>query len=317
MVAAWKSNFQQLVQAGTAAIPAIRAFLEQNQESAFDSNTARAVGARSARLAAFDALRQIGGPEAVAIMEGTLTTTSAPREIAALAWELDALAEGQYRPAALARSRAVLAEMAVRQPPEVDVAPLFEVYGKYGDGSVVPELEKAASQWRYYAFMALGNLPDNAGVPSLIRFATARFESDTRLTAIETLAQLSAQNEEARQTLLTLAGTKQIPSHYWPYVTPALRGDERFPVDGVLTTYPAVQSWSEIGASHVRSGNQNLYRIPGSSVRTVEGISQRMALIDQILAFDTDPSAVQLLTRAREDLSKSLVGAASKPATAK
>jgi hypothetical protein len=107
-VQAWKTNYQQLVQSGAAAMPALRAFLAENQDTVFDTETARALGQRSARLAAFDALQQIGGPEAIALLEQTLGETKAPREIAALAWNLEDMAAGQYREKILAAARSVL-----------------------------------------------------------------------------------------------------------------------------------------------------------------------------------------------------------------
>jgi hypothetical protein len=51
------------------------------------------------------------------------------------------------------------------------VGPLFEALQKFGGPSAVPDLEQATGQWKYYATMALAQLPDGAGIPSLIQMA--------------------------------------------------------------------------------------------------------------------------------------------------
>jgi hypothetical protein len=193
-VQVWRTNLQQLVQGGDGVVPALQTFLAQNQDVAFDMETARAVGYRSARVAAFDALRQIGGPEAAAVLEQTLGETTSPKEIAALAFELDQLAQGQYREKPLGRARDALATLGASNAQNVDVAPLFEVFQQYGDASIMPDLEKATGQWKYYALSALASLPDNAGLPGLLTMADPS-------AASEMVAQLAGTGAVARQAL--------------------------------------------------------------------------------------------------------------------
>jgi type IV secretory pathway VirB10-like protein len=61
--AAWRGELDKLIKEGAASIPAIREFLDQNVDLVFDGVPgAEQLGARSVRLALFDALAQIGGP---------------------------------------------------------------------------------------------------------------------------------------------------------------------------------------------------------------------------------------------------------------
>ena len=305
-VQAWKTNYQQLVQSGAAAMPALRAFLAENQDTVFDTETARALGQRSARLAAFDALQQIGGPEAIALLDQTLGETKAPREIAALAWNLEDMAAGQYREKILAAARSVLAQTSPAASLGTDVAPLFEVFQKYGDTSLVPELEQAIGRWKYYATAALANLPDSAGVPALLRMADPAANSGNRLAALEALTGLAAQNVDARTFIIGQVGGKQIPANFWPYLSARLAGEQTYPVDGVLTKYPNVQSWSDIRSTKIAYGNQNFYTLPGEAVQTAEGISQQLTLLDQLTTLGGGPESLQALQQARDRLNQRL-----------
>ncbi len=302
--AAWRANFMNLVQAGPAAIPALRAFLDQKVDYPFGTAVWQTLGYGSARLAALDALRQIGGPDAVSTMEGLLGTTKTPKEIATLARNLEEAGPGQYRQQALEAARSGLAAALTSGNPQLDVAPLFEVFQYYGDASVIPELEKAMDQWKYYATIALANLPENAGVPTLLRLADASVSSGNRVVALEMVAQLAATNPDARQFLAAQIANKSIPPNLWPYLTSPLSGDQYFPVDSAITPYPQLQSWSDLKTTHLANGNQNLYNLPGNQNLTAEGIQQRLALVDELLRVATDPAAVQTLQRARDTLSQ-------------
>lgn len=303
-LAAWRTNFQQLVQGGAAAVPALKAFLDQNVDYAFSRDTWQALGFPSARIAAFDALRQIGGPEAMAVMETTLGETAVPKEIAALARNLEDSAPGEYREKSLAAAREALATAGAAKDPQVDVAPLFEVFQHYGDASVIPELEKATGQWKYYAVNALANLPEGAGLPALLKMADPSTGSGNRLMALETVARLAAENPTMKDFLVSQVTGKQIQPNYWPYLSGPLTGDQYFPVDSVITQYPTLQSWSDLKTTRIPYGNQNLYSVPGDQSQTAEGIQQRLAFVDDLLKATSDPAALQALQQARNTLQK-------------
>src|SRR5262249_19078471 len=78
----WKEGLHTLTQQGVAALPAIREFLEQNQDLNFAAVSGGGLmGQSSVRAGLIDALRQIGGPEATALMLQTMQTTALPSEI--------------------------------------------------------------------------------------------------------------------------------------------------------------------------------------------------------------------------------------------
>jgi len=304
LAAAWRTNFQKIVEGGAASVPALKAFLDQHVDFDFNRDTWQALGFPSARIAAFDALRQIGGPEAQAVMEKTLGETAVPKEIAALARSLEDSAPGQYRERSLAAAREALAAAAAAKDPQVDVAPLFEVFQHYGDASVIPELEKATGQWKYYAVNALANLPEGAGIPALLQMADPATGSGNRLIALETISRMAAEDSAMKEFLVTQVTGKQIPANFWPYLSGPLTGDQYFPVDSVITQFPTLQSWSDLKTTRIPYGNQNLYSVPGDQSQTAEGISQRIAFVDDLLKTTSDPAAVQALQQARNTLQK-------------
>lgn len=302
-----------LVQNGSAAIPALRAFLDQKVDYPFSQEVSQSLGYSSARLAAIDALRQIGGAEATAVMEGLLGTTQSPREIAVLARDLEEASPGQYREQALAAARAGLEVAAAARDPQTDVAPLFEVFQHYGDASAIPDLEKAMGSWQYYATIALANLPDNEGVPALLRLADPASGSGSRVVALEMVAQLAVSNPEARQFLAAQVANRSIPSNLWPYLTGPLAGDQFYPVDSAITSYPELQSISDLKTTHLANGNQSFYTLPGNQSLTTEGIQQRVALIDELLQSASDPTAIQVLQRARDTLAQRFARVSTPP----
>src|SRR5438094_4370529 len=192
--AQWKQNFHQLIAQGPSGVAAIREFLQKNVD--LDFGPGSGLGYASARAAMFDALVQIGGAEGVAGTLQVLQNTADPREIAALAQNLEKLAPGEHRQEAIEAAREALAMAASGKLEGADVAPLFEVLHSYGDTSVLTDLMQAAKQWNYYSAIALAQLPDGAGIPSLIEMAQGK--SGGSLNALEMLTQLSAQYPEAR-----------------------------------------------------------------------------------------------------------------------
>src|SRR5206468_442210 len=105
----WKQSLGQLLQQGAAAVPAMREFLARNVDLDFGLEGSQVLGYSSVRTAMFDALQQIGGPEALSLMLETLQSTSDPREIALLARSLEGQAPEQYRHEAINAARGALA----------------------------------------------------------------------------------------------------------------------------------------------------------------------------------------------------------------
>jgi hypothetical protein len=165
----WKQGYQTLVAQGDAAVPAIRQFLEQNQELTFSAVAGgELLGQPSLRTALISALQQIGGPDATAVMLDTLRSTTLPSEIALLAKYLDHQAPGQYRPEALNAAGEVLALAARGQLGNWDVGPLFQVIQNYGDAASAPALEQFQSTWQTYGAISLAQMQSGQGVAALV-----------------------------------------------------------------------------------------------------------------------------------------------------
>ena len=157
-------------------------------------------------------------------------------------------------------------------------------------------------RWKYYATIALANLPEGAGIPSILRLADPSSGSGSRVVALEMVAQLANDHTEVRQFLLDQVANKTIPPNLWPYLAGPLAGDQYFPVDSAITSYPTLQTWSDLKTTHISYGNQNLYNLPGDQNLTAEGIGQRLALVDELIKATADPNAIQTLQRARNAL---------------
>ena len=308
--AQWKENLQKLIQQGSVGVPAIREFLAKNTEIDFGAGGKEMFGYGSVRNAMFDALTQIGGPQAIGVFSDTLQTSADPREVALLAQDLEKLDPGQHRQEALEAARQTLAMAAAEQLPGRDVAPLFEVLEKYGDATIAQDLTKSASQWGYYATVALAQLPEGAGINSLIDIAQG--SSSVRLNALEMLAQVSTQYPAANSALLDMASSNKILPGDWAYLTRLLAGDEYHFSSSVLDTSAASGDPNSQYSGHVVFGNQHFYTAPPIGGMTQERITQQSDLIDQLLKVTTDTGALQALQQSK-DL---LFGRASQAAVA-
>jgi hypothetical protein len=302
--AEWRQALQQLTQQGAAAVPAIREFLERNRDIDFTAaNAGGALGEPSLRFALFDALKQIGGPEAQALAAQTLQSTADPREIALLAKNLDQQAPDQYRQAAVDAARAALVMAAEGKLGGRDVGPLFGVLQQYGGADVVPDLERATGQWRYYAAIALAGLPDGAGVPSLIQMVEDPngAAKGGRQAALQMLAEVSPQYPAASAALLEQAKLNQIPNATWINISEVLAGHS-YQIGGPEADSAGAASGSNIKSYHLEFGNQNFFSSPNSTVLNTDQINQRVSLIDQLLAVNSNATATELLQRSRASL---------------
>ena len=212
---------------------------------------------------------------------------------------LEKLAPGEHRQEAIAAAREALAMAASGKLEGADVAPLFEVLHAYGDTSVLTDLMQAAKQWNYYSAIALAQLPDGAGIPSLIEMAQGK--SGGSLNALEMLTQLSAQYPEARAALLEQAG--KISPNVWPYLTPLLAGDLYHYQDSALDN-PLLGEGKRSNSAHVVMGNQNFYTAPAAEILAPDEIKRRLALIDELQTVTSDPAALKALQQARDLLAR-------------
>ena len=291
---------QQLTQRGAEAVPALREFLEKNLDLSFEAaKGGGALGQPSLRLSMIEALQQIGGPEALALSLDTLRSSSEPREIAWLAKALEQQAPEQYRREAVNAAREALAQAAIGKLDGRDVGPLFDVLRQYGGADVLPDLEKARGTYRYYSAIALSEMPEGQGVPSLIQMAQERNPVNSRL-GLQMLAQMSDQYPEARTAFLEQARTAQLPDSTWMSIAEVLAGD-RYQI-GQHTADPLGPPADRLKTYHLNYGNQNFYSVIDTRGWTPEQVNQRVQLIDQLLPTATSPAAVEALKKSRERL---------------
>ena len=302
----WKRNLEQLIQEGTAALPAMREFLARNVDLDFGPEGRQRLGYSSVRTAMIDALPQIGGPEAVSLMLQTLQTTSDPREIALLAQSLDKQAPEQYRAEAINATRETLALAAQGKLDGRDVGPLFEVLQKFAGAAAVPDLEQASGQWKYYAALSLAQLAEGAGIPALIQMARdpAAAGKGTLSVALEMLARVAPQYPEARSALIEQARQNMIPPSLWPYVASSLSGEQYQYRESVFSASTGTPSDGNLKTIHINFGNQNLYSAAGVGGLSPDQVNQQVSLIDELLAATNDPAAAILLRQSRELLLK-------------
>jgi hypothetical protein len=299
---AWKENYNKLVSQGPQAVPAIRELLEQNINIDFASmQSADLIGASSLRMALFDALRQIGGQDAVDVTLQTMQTTTDPREIAALAGDLQSMAPGQYTDAALAAARGMLANIG-NNPGQVDMGPAFEVLQKFGGPGVASDLEQASTKWNYYAPIALSALPDGAGIASLERMAdnaNGAYSGSSRV-ALQLLAGMASQYPAAADALMNEVRNNNVPDSAWLGIASALSGEQMYYGQGYPGTITPPPAASDPKSFHLAYNNQNFYSLNTSSSWTPDQIQQQLALINQIA--NANPSASTALANVRNTL---------------
>jgi len=233
-----------------------------------------------------------------------LQNTADPVEISLLARNLEEAAPGQYRQEALDAARQALTQAAAGNLDLKDVGPLFKVIQTYGDSTMAADLLNAGTKWGSYASMALAGLPSGEGIPSLVKLAQDPDASGQNKIAVQMLAQLSGQYPDAGSALVEMARQNQIPDRLWSKIVEGLAGDQY----QIGSTAPAVPGQNQPPLSglktyHLEGGNQNFYSLPLGANGSVPDVSQRLAIIDQLLQTAAgNPAATDALSRARANL---------------
>lgn len=283
-------------------MPAIREFLEKNADVKFPpTENGDFLGVPSLRFAMFEALRQIGGPDAMSLAAEVMQTTIRPEEIALLARNLEASAPDQYRDAAVAAARSALAR-ATPNMATVDTSPLFEVLQKFGGTDVLPDLENVSAKWNYYSPIVLASLPDGAGISSLVRMAQnvdGTFEGSSRF-ALRMLAEVAPQYPDAAQGLLEQVRNNKVPNSAWLGIASALGGEQTFYGQGYLNTIVPPAGATEPKTYHLAGSNQNFNSMNVSPTWTTDQFIKQIAFIDQLRA--ANPTAATMLENVRAAL---------------
>jgi len=296
-----QQTLRQIVAQGPVALPAIRALLGQNVDLPFGQDGTKLAGTSSLRAGLIESLGQIGGPEALALSRQVLQNTADPVEISLLARNLEEAAPGQYRQEALDAARQALTQAAAGNLDLKDVGPLFKVIQTYGDSTMAPDLVNAGTKWGSYASMALAGLQSGEGIPSLVKLTQ---DPDQNRIAVQMLAQLSGQYPDAGSALVEMARQNQIPDRLWSKIVEGLAGDQ-YQIGSPAPAVPGQNQppLSGLKTYHLVDGNQNFYSLPLGDNGSVPDVSQRLAIVDQLLqAAAGNPAANAALNRARASL---------------
>lgn len=145
------ARFENLIEAGTNALPAIREFLTKNEDIDYSSwgDRGRSRGVPSdfvlppsLRFGLFDVVKQIGGADAEKLLADVLQTTGRGMEVAYLVNTLQEIAPNKYRESALAVAHDLLDHPASSgQTDKYERDYLFGVLSLYGDTSLVSTVQ--------------------------------------------------------------------------------------------------------------------------------------------------------------------------------
>jgi hypothetical protein len=255
----------------------------------------------------FDALERIGCPEATYLLREHLTSSANPSEIAWIAQGVMAMS-GEHREATLEAARTALSRVESGEISNTDVAPLFEVLQRYGDASVASELVRASRNWNYYAVAALAQLPDGAGMPTLVEMAAGQVSGtgEARAAAIQMLAQSALDSLAAKAGFLEQAREGKLTPHSWSLIAPVLAGDQlRFEASAYSSPSQYVNS-SDIRSTRIGAGNQNFYTAPVPELLSADRLKQHAAFVDELINVTTDPAGQEALQKARDMISRRL-----------
>ncbi|MBN2506168.1 MAG: hypothetical protein JXQ71_05690 [Verrucomicrobia bacterium] len=245
------------------------------------------------------------------------TSQMSPAEIERLANNMRALAPDQSGAFATAAANAALTAAAQSANKE-DVGPLFRVLQENGGPETVSQIESLAGKWRYYSTIALANLADNAGVPSLIRMVGDENNpaQGSRNAALQALAQVAWNSPDALAVLQNQAKENTIPFTAWINIASVLGGHE-YEI-GTMTPdqLPVDQAGGNMKSWHLEFSKEDFYSLPNYSQWTDEQIQQRQDAISNLLQATSDPTVKQLLQQASASLANRGAPATPTPAPA-
>jgi hypothetical protein len=267
----FKQDHAALIAQGRTSVPEIQELLDKNVDNDFaDIAGGDQLGYSSLRASLFDALREIGGPEAQAATLHVLQTTAFPSELLELSKNLDEAAPGQYRDEIAKAARESLEMASANQlGNNVEIGPVFRLLQNYGEVATGPEAPKNDN---VDAAIAMAKLPNGEGLPSLIEMAQDS-SGGARTIATEMIAQMAGENSQAVDTLMQMAQNGQIANNVWVKLAPILGGDQY-----------------QSGSSTADSPGGRNYSIVNDAA-TPDQINQRIGLIDKFLAAVSEDSA--------------------------
>jgi len=103
--------------------------------------------------------------------------------------------------------------------------------------------------------------------------------------------------------LVEFAQQNQISDAAWTVVAAGLSGDQYQFSKPALDTTSATGSAPQFKQYHISAGNQNFYAVPLPGDGAGADRAQRLAILDQLLAANSNPAATEALKTARTLLS--------------
>ena len=302
----WKLSLQQLIRQGPSSVAAIQGYLVQNQDVSYAGVPgADQLGFASLRAGLLDALSQIGGPESTQAMLQVLQSTTFPTDVAALAYSLEQQSPGQYQSQILGTVRSQLSQAAQGQLGNANVGPLFQILASQAAAGVdvSADLNQYSSKWPYYSSIELANLPNAAGVPSLVQMALSD-NGPGQAAATQALAQIAAGNKLASEALVNMVTQGQLGDVALAQLAPYLGGR-----DNQLGQVENPPGGSSQGL-HIANGNQDFSAYDSVNTLTPQQATDRIAIIDQLL--QTIPSTDTLAQQALQQQKTLLTGRTGK-----
>ncbi len=306
---------QELRKQGSAAVPAISNVLRQGDDVNFTKMSGgELLGYQTLRQALIDALRKIGGGEALAASLEQIQQTRDPIEIAMFARNLEEEAPGISQDKVIQAVSNTLQWAEQVSPKErLDVSPLFNLLRTYDGEKAVAVLKQFAPQWGEYTLITLASLPKGAGIPGLIALTSASGAAvENPVLPFQVLAQTAARYSEAGAALVDLARAGQIPDQAWSEIGDTLGGKQLQLSSKMFDGTPLAQT-STVGPSDESPLWENYY-IEWLNIRyeqrivsvnwSENQINQALTLIDQLRSVAFSPAAVAALQQARAALQR-------------
>ncbi|WP_432695479.1 hypothetical protein ACQUQP_13115 [Marinobacterium sp. YM272] len=312
-VAQMQQDLSRLIREGDTALPAIAKFLAQGGDVDFTKGGLdEAAGYPSLRLALFAVLERIGGHQVESIFYDELHRTQRPTEIEALGHYLNDTSPGLYDQDIVRAARDVFLAGNDEGAERADTGPLFKVFSRFGDASLVHDLAQVNQlNWGRYAAITLATIPEGKGVPVLSDWVYGAHQSDSGAQfAIKILAQ-SSEYPAAANAIINSVRANLIPDRRWAELSQLIAGTYHMQLDppgqGGLSNYKPDIRYGALRTtqyiSRTPGGGQVVYGVEfASSVLAADQILPRMELVDQLLVEVRSPVAKRELEKAYETL---------------
>jgi hypothetical protein len=178
----------------------------------------------------------------------------------------------------------------------------------FGGATVAEDLDRYANPWFHYTAVTLVALPENAGMPVLLKLARnadGRFALG-RAAFLRALAEIAVQQTSGADELLAQTRANNISDSAWPGIGAALSGHTLHFARPVLTARTPNTAQAGVRAIHIALGNQRFLDAAPPNDLPQNEIGDRIRLIDRLLEATTNPSALDALEGVRIQLSARL-----------